>query len=483
MNLSTAFNNAVSGLAASSRGTSVVSDNIANALTPGYARRSLELTTNRISGTGVRTVGVVRNHDPVLTANRRATDSDLAYRTAVSKFFTNVEDFIGTADDPRSLANALAEFDNSLITAASLPDSSERLDQVARTGRDLATSINRASEGVRHLRSEADRSIGRQVDSLNQTLKEIEKLNTKIPSIKHSGGDVGALLDQRQVLIDQVNAVVPVNVMARPNEQVSLYSDGGLILLEGSAAEFSFSKSGNIQAHMTLDNGLLSGLEMNGKPVRTSGDSAQIKGGALMAQFQIRDELAVEVQANLDSVARDLIERFETPGLDPTAKPTDPGLFTDDGTRFDSTAPAGLASRIGLNKIVDPDNGGDSRLLRDGLGATAPGNSGDATQLQAFGAILSESRPVAGAPFGTGEMRAADLTEALMSKAGSDAHTASQSLTFANSAQQEMVRIETAQGVNTDQELQNLIKIEQAYAANARVISVVDELMETLLRL
>lgn len=483
MNLSTAFNNAVSGLTASSRGTSVVSDNVANALTPGYARRSLELTSNAISGTGVRTLGVVRNHDPVLTANRRETDANLAYQTAVSNFHTSVEGVVGTIDDPTSLANRLAAFDSSLITAASLPDSSERLDQVARAGRDLADSINEASEGVRQLRSDADRTIGRLVDSLNQTLKDIEQLNAKIPQVKHSGGDIGALLDQRQVLVDQVNALVPVNAVPRANDQISIYSDGGLIFLEGTAAEFSFTTTGDTKPHMTVDNGLLSGLEMNGKPVRISGDTAQIRGGALMAQFEIRDGLAVETQANLDAVARDLIERFETPGLDLTALPTDPGLFTDAGSRFDVTAPNGLASRLSLNTIVDPDNGGDSWRLRDGLGALTPGDPGNATQLQAFGAVLNASRPVAGSPFGTGDMRASDLTEALMSKTGSNAHTASQRLTFANSAQLEMARIEAEHGVDTDQELQNLIEIEQAYAANARVISVVDELMETLLRL
>ncbi|WP_170761288.1 flagellar hook-associated protein FlgK [Ruegeria lacuscaerulensis] len=483
MNMTTAFNNALSGLTAAGRGASVVSDNIANALTPGYARRSLELTTNTISGTGVRTVGVVRHQDPVLTANRRTTDADLAHQTTISGFHSRFETLVGTADEATSLSARLADFDNSLITAASLPDSAERLDQVARTGRDLATGLNAASEGLRQLRSDADRTIGKQVDNLNQTLKDIEELNAKIPAIKYSGGDIGGLLDQRQVLIDQVNELIPVNVVPRANDQVSLYSDGGLILLENTAAEFSFTTTGDTKPHMTVANGLLSGLEMNGKPVRTSGDSAQIRGGALAAQFQIRDELTVEAQTNLDTVARDLIERFETPGLDPTALPTDPGLFNDDGNRFNVTAPAGLASRISLNTIVDPDNGGDSWRLRAGLGAATPGDPGDATQLQAFGAILSDARPVAGAVFGTGDMRAAEITEALLSKAGADAHTASQRLTFANSARLEMAQIEAEQGVDTDQELQRLMQIEQAYAANARIISVVDELMDTLLRL
>ncbi|WP_170786396.1 flagellar hook-associated protein FlgK [Ruegeria lacuscaerulensis] len=483
MNMSTALNNAIGGLTAASRGAAVVSGNIANALTPGYARRSLELTTNTISGHGVRTVGVVRHQDPVLTANRRSADADLSLQTVVSGFHTQLERLVGGPDDATSLAARLADFDGSLITAASLPESSERLDQVARTGRDLADKLNATSEGLRQMRSDADRTIGKQVDSLNQTLKDLEEINAKIPAVKYVGGDIGALLDQRQVLIDQVNQILPVNVVPRANDQVSIYSDGGLILLEGSAAEFSYTTTGDTKPHMTVDNGLLSGLTLNGNSVRTLGDNAQIRGGALAAQFHIRDALAVEVQSNLDTVAQDLIERFETPGLDPTALATDAGVFTDASNRFDPAAAAGLASRISLNQIVDPDAGGQSWRLRAGLGAAAPGDPGDASQLHAFSAILSAARPVANPVFGTGDMRASDLTEALMSKTGADAHTANQRLVFANSTQEEMTRIEAEQGVDTDQELQRLIQIEQTYAANARLISVVDELMETLLRL
>ena len=46
-----------------------------------------------------------------------------------------------------------------------------------------------------------------------------------------------------------------------------------------------------------------------------------------------------------------------------------------------------------------------------------------------------------------------------------------------------MKNAELSQGVDSDEELSQLILIEQAYAANARMLQVVDELMETLLRL
>ena len=483
MNMSTALNNALGGLSAASRGAAVVSGNIANALTPGYSRRSLELATSALSGNGVRVVGIARHQDPVLLANRRTTDADFAMTNTLSAFHAGFEDLVGSADDASSIAARLTEFENSLTTAASLPGSAQRLDQVARSGRALSDALNQASEGVRKMRSDADREIGKQVSTLNQTLRDIEKLNARIPAIRNSGGDIGALLDQRQILIDQVNELVPLNVIARDNDQVSLYGDGGLILLEGPAAEFSFSTTGDTMPHMTVGNGLLSGLEVNGQPVRLSGDFAQLRSGTLLAQFEIRDTLAVEAQADLDIVALDLIERFEATGLDPTTTATDPGLFTDRGSRFNPATETGLASRITLNTIVDPELGGDSWRLRAGLGATAPGAPGEARQLQAFGTALSDTRPAPGTGLGTGALRATDLTEALLSKAGARAHSAETRNSFAANARQQMEQLVAEQGVDSDTELQALMRIEQAYAANARIVAVVDELMDTLLRL
>ena len=42
---------------------------------------------------------------------------------------------------------------------------------------------------------------------------------------------------------------------------------------------------------------------------------------------------------------------------------------------------------------------------------------------------------------------------------------------------------EQAQGVDTDQELQKLLTIEQSYAANAKLIETIDQMIQSLLRI
>ncbi len=479
MSISSAFNSAMSGLSAAGRASAIVSENIANAMTPGYSRRSISLTSNSLTGPGVRVVGTIRHSDPVIVANRRVGDASFASAAALAEFHTGFESLVGTATDPSSISSRLAAFESSLISAASTPNSTQRLDIVADNARDLAQSISQAAEGVRDMRTRADKTISRQVDSLNTAMQSVQELNVRITAAQSGSGDTASLQDQRQVLIDEINQLIPVREIERPNGQIALYTEGGAILVDGPAATMGFTPVNQTTPDMSIENGTLHGLEINGRPV----SSRAFSGGELAAQFHIRDDLAVTAQADLDGVARDLIERFETPGLDPSQAAGVPGLFTDNGSALDPTDETGLALRLSLNDLVDPTQGGESWRLRSGIGALVSGPVGDATLLQAFEEILTENRVPGSSIFGSQQLSAADISADLMSKAGSRQDRAEQVLSFAATNKTELTRIELAQGVDTDAELQTLMVVEQAYAANARIIAAVDQMMDELMRL
>lgn len=482
MSLSTALNAALSGLMASGRAASLTSDNIANASTPGYGRRALEVSS-QLLGSGVKVNGVTRHADPVLIANRRVAEADQAAASAVSSFYTRLTSAVGSASDPYSIASRLSSFEGSLIEASSRPDSAIRLDQIAVDAVSLATALNDASDAVQEMRSDADRQIGTLVEDLNASLSELQVVNSRITSSTLRGASVTSLMDRRQQIVDKINAIVPVNVVAREHNQIAVYSEGGAILLDGSAATIGFSASNTLVPSMTIDNGNVSGLTINGFSVRTDSVGGALRGGSLGAAFQIRDELGVAAQTDLDVVARDLIERYETPGLDPTVAANAPGLFTDMGNAFDPALEVGLSGRIQVNVAVDPNGDNETWRLRDGLGAAGPGPIGNAAQLNAFREVLTVERTLASGDFGTGTMAAADVGTALISRVNQRANNAENTLTYANTILHEMSEIELSQSVDTDLELQNLLRIEQAYAANARMIEVVDDLMERLLRI
>lgn len=479
MSLSSALSSAMSGLTAASRASGVVSDNLANVMTPGYARRSLELASYGTAGSGVRVVGVQRHADPGIVSERRAADAEFGNAQTLSRFHDRFQALVGDPTDQTSIGSRIAGLESALISAASQPESTLRLNGVVQAANALVDNITAAADGVSRMRNEADTAIGVQIERLNDALSNVRKLNLKITATQSSGGDIASLLDQRQGLVDQINEIVPVNQVDRDYGQIALYTDGGAILLDGQAARIGFTPTGIITPDMTVGNGALSGLDINGVALGASA----IAGGSLAAEFEIRDNLSVSAQADLDTVARDLIERFETPSLDPSASVGDPGLFTDAGATFDPLLETGLAGRLSLNKVVDPAEGGESWRLRAGLGASGPGLPGDASQIRAFADVLEEARTPASTTLGTGLKTAAGLGSALMSRAAQNASFSGQTLTFATASKTEMTRIELEQGVDTDAELQTLMIVEQAYSANARMISAIDDMMETLLRL
>jgi flagellar hook-associated protein 1 FlgK len=70
-----------------------------------------------------------------------------------------------------------------------------------------------------------------------------------------------------------------------------------------------------------------------------------------------------------------------------------------------------------------------------------------------------------------------------MGRLGVQRLSAEQSVTFAATSYHETSQAERAFGVDTDSELQNLILVEQHYAANARMLQTINEMMDTLMRI
>ncbi|MEC7258797.1 MAG: flagellar hook-associated protein FlgK [Pseudomonadota bacterium] len=483
MSLGTALSTALSGLNVAGRASGVVSDNIANVMTPGYARRSLELSTRGDIAPGVRVVGTTRHVDPALLAGRRSADASLGNASVLAGYYSRLTNAIGTDTAGDSIAGRLAQFENSLISAASRPDSDVRLRTVVQEANALANQINAASDSIQDMRAEADAKIAASVKTMNTALSDIQTLNGRIVNAGSAGSGAEALMDQRQNLIDQINEIIPVRVVERERGQVALYTDGGVILLDGPAAKIDFTQTHTITPDMTLQSGALSEIVINGRVIQTGPGFKGIAGGTLAANFQIRDDLAVAAQVELDAQARDLVERFEDPAVDPTLLAGDPGLFTDNNAVFVVADEVGLAGRLKVNQLVDPAQGGEAWRIRDGLGAAVPGNEGDATLIQALNSALTSKRVPATGSFGSGALAASDIAATVISQVAQGSYRAERDLGFSSASQAELKKLELENGVDTDAELANLIIIEQAYAANARMIQVIDEMMESLLRI
>lgn len=484
MSISQALANATSGLGAASRQAGLVSQNIANALTPGYARRDVSLAERTVAGAGagVRVAGISRASTPAVTAERRAADGAFARDDERLKAAARISAFFGGPEDAGSLFSRLTGFERSLRDLANQPANGAAQIVAVDSAKQLARALNFLSKSVQSIRQDADRAIGDAVVQVNAALKQIESLNAQIERASTAKRDASALLDERDRQIDFVNREVPVRTLIRENGRVDLITQEGVPLIAGQARQLSFAPRPVVTADDTLANGALSGLSVDGVSITPGAGGRAISGGAIAGRFAVRDEIAVDASADIDAFAAGLINRVSTPGLDPSAPPGAPGLFTDAGAPLNSPYGPGLASRFAVNAAVDPEQGGNAARLRDGLYAQTPGSAGSNALLVGLIDALAQRRPVAYA--GDQSLSAIDEGAALAGVRGavrSGLQSQAASSIAYRDALAEAELDET--GVDTDAELQQLLLIEQAFAANARVIEVTSRLIDQLTEL
>jgi flagellar hook-associated protein 1 FlgK len=139
VSISNTLQNAVSGLNVTAKRIELVSSNVANAATAGYARREAEVSSAVLGGRGdgVRFVGVQRILNPYLQNDLRFASGSAAGQDTRRMFLASVSDFLGSPDDANSLTGRLTKLEASLSEAAARPASDTRL-----------TAVNSAISGV-----------------------------------------------------------------------------------------------------------------------------------------------------------------------------------------------------------------------------------------------------------------------------------------------------------------------------------------------
>ena len=478
MSMSSALSNALTGLTANARMAEVVSSNLSNAQTDGYGRRSVELSSVQVGrrGGGVRVDQITRFVDAGLLADRRLADAALSGQERSASMVLRLEQVVGGADDAAGLGTRLAAFERALISASSDPASETRLSSAVARLQDVTNTLQSNTKGIQALRQDADAAIARDINILNNAIAQVDQLNADILRIKGAGNDPSALLDARQRAVDQISGLLPVREIARDNGTVGLMTARGTTLLDSQPVVFSFSRTPTITADMTLASGALGGIQADGAPLDPATGIGRLDGGSLGAAFALRDQTLVDAQSALDQIAADLISRFADANNDPSLNPGDLGLLTDQGGPLDPADVPGLAGRIAVNSDITE----TPSLIRDGLNAGGPGSVGDATQLNRWIAGLETSR--ADLP-GMNAQSASGRIGSYIAEIGSTRVMAQEQLSFTNARWETLREAELSDGVDTDVELQQLLQIEQAYAANAKVIQTVDFMMQRLMEL
>jgi len=486
MSLSLAYDIARGSLSANSTSTSVVSRNIANVDNPNAARKSVGTTA---SASGVHVSGISSAVDMALFESVLESSSAQAEMSTISTSLDRLNGVIGDPELGLSAAALLADLQSSLQAAAALPQDDVLARKVVTDAAGVVDALHTASDLIGKVRSDANAEIASAVGTLDELLQKFEKVNSQIVVGTVAGTDVTDQIDTRNRLLRDMSELVDVRPMVRANNDMVIFAASGATIFETVPRSISFDSS------MTLQPGQPGGeLRIDG--VLVSGAAASRLGGKIGGLLQVRDETSLVFGSQLDEIARGLIVAFAE--SDQSASPSLPdlaGLFTypgGPGLPPSGVVAHGLAASIVVNPNVDPSQGGDPTLLRDG-GISDPGNpnyiynatgnAGFSDRLRGLMARMSETQAFDAA---TGLPTQANLLNFAADSAGWLSNARS---TYYERLQDTQAINERATGawqgrigVNLDEELTALIALERSFQATSRLITTVNGMFDSLFR-
>ncbi len=476
MTISSAIHAARSGLQATSLQADIVANNVANANTPGYVRRSVLLGENVLGGksSGVLSEGIARDRNEAVTAQRRASATEVAHASILASQRATLSQAFGDTASDNGLVSRLSNLENTLKQAAQTPESATVLQGVFSAAKSVTSEFERLSTLADDLFRTTDSSIVSTVGAINETLKSIETLNGKIAGIDRTSSGAAGLMDERDRALDQLSGFLAIDIIPREGGQLDVITSEGVYLLQGRANQIAISSENTATGPQVI------GVSVGDIDITPGAQTfSAVSTGQLGALFTFRDNELPAFSAKLDALAGDLEGRFTGDSVDPGLPPGAPGLFV-------FTAEPGsphLPGRLSLNAQVDPEQGGEIFRLRSGMTAALPGPDGQSDILQAMADALGETRSIDQDGI-RGRFDGIEMAAHTASLLGQARISQSTALAASQAQLQALTEVEQSQsGVNIDDQMQQLLLIEQSYAANARIIQAADDMLQRLIEL
>jgi flagellar hook-associated protein 1 FlgK len=577
MSLDIALNNALTGLKTVQSALQITSNNVTNANTEGYSRKSAQQVSLVLAGqgAGVSITDVTREVNENLIRQLRNNTSLIGQLTANSDYFQRTQQIFGTLTSNSSLTAGLSDLSTAFQALAATPEDPTRQAAAITAAVALAQRFNDASDSIQQLRTEADQDISASVNQINLALSKIADLNDQIATNYATNTPTADLQDQRDLALNDLSKQMDFTTFTRGNGEVVIVTGGGRVLLDGQAPTLTHTPVAAADPTVAYP-GAIDGINFNG--VDITGD---IQSGRLASLIAMRDTTLPNLQTQIDTLATALADQVNAihndgtgypaantltgtrtvAGADPVAGTGTVRIAVVDGSGKLVAAPLdldlttvatvtdvvnainaalganGTASIVNGKLQIDAANAANGIAINEGTsaigtegfskyfglndlfvntaGASAAGgiqvrsdivsspalmSRGELSMTAAVAgdtAITSGNNAVAARivdAFNTSVSFAAagglpastttfsDYSSQILGLNATAASNATNTLTYQQGLYADLKnRSDSVSGVNIDEEMANLIKLQQNYGAVSRVISVTSTLMDTLL--
>lgn len=440
------FTIARSGLNATRRSLELTAQNVANAENPNYSRRTLtqgelvmtgNIGNNAQDSLGGVKPGVIERAESSLV-QRQARDSSSAQAAADAEFFAMKE--AESALETSGVYTGLVDFEASLTRLQNNPTEPALRLSALEAGRKMAGNFRIANGTLANARSLVQAETSAKTLTVNEVAGELAKINADLVGARDGTAGRAALLDARDKALRNLAKEFGISPTINPNGTADVVLNGAppLALVTGGAAQTlatTFAADGSVSFAV--------------------GGTAFVPAGGAMAGRASALSAMAGLQASLDSLAVSAVTLSNTAQANGVGNDGSPGQPLFVGTGAGSITLV-LGSADGLATAP----------------AGAPAGSRDTGNLAALIAALGDA---------SGPITGTDSLLLGLSSRVSALETRKDGLgVVAASAEAELLR-ET--GVDLDTEAANLVRLQQAFEANSRVIQVAAQLFDTILDL
>ncbi|MCS6953094.1 MAG: flagellar hook-associated protein FlgK [Bryobacteraceae bacterium] len=458
------------------RALEVTQNNVANASTPGYAAQRLALVAQPFDPLAGLPGGV----RPGVLESARDLYSEQAVRgqLAYLGMFEQQVHSLGSIEAALSVATgagipgALDRLYQAFSAFSLSPSSLSARQAVLHRAAELAQAFRQTATALEVARTDTDRKIRQTLDQINDLGQRLAAMNAE----RRRGGAADAGLDaQLHTALEELSALVDFTALYQEDGSVSVLLAGQVPLVIGEHF-YALSASYSVPASPPPS------YPGAPPPVRIFSASGQevtplLGGGKLAALVDVRNRVLPSLLGDpyqpggLNVLAKAVADRVNgllTSGWISDGPPPQPGvpLFV-----YDLTNDTNVAATLDVDPAVTPQM----------LAAIDPGppytSNGIALKLSAIASGLDPADRINGFSF-------VEFYGDLAARVGRELANARDSRDFRSQtvAQARSLRQQLS-GVSLDEEAVRLIEFQRAYQANARLITTLNDLLDTTLGL
>ncbi|MCD8510246.1 MAG: flagellar hook-associated protein FlgK [Bacillus sp. (in: Bacteria)] len=475
------------GLMAGQAGIATTGHNLANANTKGYSRQQVNQvtspslpfsTTGNVSssqlGTGVSIESITRVRDNFLDTQYRDQLSRLEEWKVKQETLGQLEVLIGEPSDT-GLMSVMDKFWSAWQDLGNNPDSHAAKVAVVEQGQMIVDTAKTIDHSMSQLISSLTEQLHSTINDANGYLQQIADLNA---GITKAGPHANDLLDQRDLVVEKLAMLVPIDV----NEQNGLYNIR--LTSDGTSLVTGQNVSQTLSSDVPFQSGKLKGITNSIKTVKQyQGQLNDMIKGLAFGSITVEVPAGSQLSDGRSSPPNEpltvtvaglngLLQLGWTHEIDEegNARPGE-AFFTGDETDFS-------LSSFAVNPSIKENASLLAVSLRvetvDGQQKVVTGNN-DVVKLA--GNLRNGNFTINGK-----ERNVSDFFQSLVSSLGSESRNAQNNVRMQEAVMQATEnRRQASMGVSLDEEMLNLVKFQHAYNAAARLVTTTDQMLDTII--